>query len=358
MEFKPIEYMEWIKKRPRVKYDFCRSGVEDVSLKDLDMEALDLEIFGENSYGYPPLSLAVSHRYGVGEENVMLALGTSHALFMICAALIEDGDEVLVEKPAYEPLKAVPRAFGARVKRFERRFDTGYEIEIDAFEKELGSKTKMVFVTNLHNPSGAKISSSILKEMAAKIREQNAVLVVDEIYLEFLENESAQTSFGLEDNIVSISSLTKVFGLGDLRCGWILASTELVEKMNIIQDYSHVEGVFIGECISSKVFGQLEALRKKREEHIQKNLNLISQHIEGNSQLTWVKPAGGVICFPRVGKGLSGDELAGILREEFDVAVVPGSLFEDSRHFRLGFDAPTENLAFALESIEEILLRY
>ncbi|MGD2245752.1 MAG: pyridoxal phosphate-dependent aminotransferase [Candidatus Aminicenantes bacterium] len=358
MDFKPIEYMEWMKTRERVKYDFCRSGVKDMSLKDLGIKADDLEIFGENSYGFPPLIKAVADRYKVEEENVMLTQGTSHALFLVCASLLKEGDEVLVEMPAYEPLRAVPQAFGARVLRLERRFETGYTVQLDEFEQRLSPGIKCVLLTNLHNPSGAVMSSSTLKDMAEIARRKDVVLVIDEIYLEFLESDSGQTSFHLGDNMAVISSLTKVFGLGDLRCGWVLATPELVKRMKIIQDYSIIEGVFIGELISSIIFGRLDAIREKKSKRISTNLRMIKEFVEGESRLEWIKPAGGVICFPRIINGLTGDEMARILRKEFDTAVIPGKLFEDSRHFRLGFDAGTEELAFVLDSMGQILERY
>jgi aspartate/methionine/tyrosine aminotransferase len=128
-----------------------------------------------------------------------------------------------------------------------------------------------------------------------------------------------------------------------------------VEKMKIFLDYSLVEGVFIGELIASKMFDQLASIKLRKKERIHQNVNLIKGFIESESRLTWIEPSGGIICFPRIESGLSGDELARILWEDFDTAVIPGSLFESPQHFRLGMDVESFVLAEVLEHIKEVL---
>ncbi len=355
MEFRPIKYMEWMKTRGQTQYDLCSSGLSNLRLKELGIDFGDLEIFGENSYGYPPLIQAIANRYQVQQENVMLSVGTSHALFLVCALLLMKGDEVLVEKPGYEPLWAVAKAFGGRIIRLDRKYEQGYAFNLDELEKHLSENVKFILLTNLHNPSGVSLSSSVLKDMADIAKKKEVFLVVDEVYLEFLEGKIGQTSFHLADNIIVISSLTKVFGLAGLRCGWILAPPEIVTKMKIFLDYSLVEGVFIGELISSKMFDRLDTIKLRYKERIHQNTNLIHEFIKGESRLTWIKPSGGIICFPRVESGLSGDELVRILRKDFDTSLVPGSLFESPQHFRLGMDAEPFVMAKVLENIKKVL---
>ncbi len=346
-----------MKTRGQAKYDLCPSGTSNLSLKDLGIDIEDLEISGENSYGYLPLIQAIANTYRVHEDNVMLAVGASHALFLVCALLLKGGDEVLVERPAYEPLWAVAQAFEGQIVRLDRNYEQGYVFSLDEFEKLLSEKVKFVLLSNLHNPSGVSLSSSMLKDMAAIANKKGVFLVVDEVYLEFLDGDIGQTSFHLADNIIVISSLTKVFGLAGLRCGWILAPPDIVVKLKIFLDYSLVEGVFIGELIASKMFARLASIKLKNKERIHNNVKLIKEFIESESRLTWIEPAGGIICFPRVESGLSGDELARILRKDYDTALVPGSLFESPQHFRLGMDVESSVLSEVLENIKEILAR-
>lgn len=355
MDFQPIKYMRWVKTRRRAQYDLCRSGVADTGLQELGIDLKDLEIGGDNFYGLPLLIHAIAQRYGVREENVMPALGTSHALFLVCGALLgEAGSEVLIEKPAYEPLVAVPKAFGARIRRWERHFDKKYTCDLEEFEKNLSGGIKFVLLSNLHNPSGVYLPPSVLEVMAEMTRKKGIYLVVDEIYLEFLE-ETVSTSFHLGDNLIVISSLTKVYGLGGLRCGWILAPVAVAQRLKTVHDHTIVEGVTAGEWISAHAFSRLDSIRKKHQERLRHHLGMVRGFFQGEQSLDWVEPEAGAICFPRIVEGPNGDDFAERLLNDFDIAVVPGSFFEDNRHFRLSFAVERDVLAYALEKIKHIL---
>lgn len=113
MEFQPIEYMEWAKLKSCGAVNLSRSGMPGLSLRDLPLSLEGLDINGEQPYGLPPLLEAIASRYGAQPENVVPTVGTSQAIFFACAALLERGDAVLVERPAYEPLLSCARVLGA-----------------------------------------------------------------------------------------------------------------------------------------------------------------------------------------------------------------------------------------------------
>jgi aspartate/methionine/tyrosine aminotransferase len=353
MRFKTIRYIEWFKTKSRVEIDLCSSSVVQLKRKDLDIAWDDLEVSGENFYGYPPLIEAIAERYGVNDDNIVSTIGTSHALFVVCAALVEPGDVVLVEAPVYEPLLAVTEAFDAQVMRLPRRFELDYGFSLEEFESLLTPRTKFVLLTNLHNPSGAHISQSFLSEVVQSAREKGILAVIDEIYLEFMEDEP--TAFHLADNVIIISSLTKVFGLGHLRCGWVLAQPELAKRMRRIIDYINVEGTYIGEKIAHQMFGHLDKIKRKNRELVNRNKALVGELVSQEPCLNWVEPADGVVCFPRIESGLTGDELALRLRANHDTAIVPGSFFEKPQHFRIGFGGDSNALAKGLANIREVL---
>jgi hypothetical protein len=358
MRIDPVVYMEWAKLKPEFKFNLTRSGMPDCRLADFDLDRRELEINGEHSYGYPPLIEGIASRYHVAGRNVMTTNGASEAVFLICASFLEPGDEVLVEKPAYGPLLDVPRFLKAEIKRFERRFEDGYLIDLDHFRSSLSSRTKLVVLTNVHNPSGALLSAQTLKELAGAAAEAGAMVLVDEIYLEFVEGKAGETSFHLADNIIVASSLTKVFGLGGLRCGWIIAPAELIENLKRLVDHVSVEGVFVGEQISALLLAQLDSLKTKNRALIAANLSLVRDFIRVENKLSWVEPAPGIICFPRVEARLDGVQLARILSEKFDTGVVPGHFFEEPKHFRLGFGVSRDILTQGLENIRSVLRNY
>lgn len=353
MRFDTIKYMEWFKTKHSAKIDLCSSSVKQLENKELGISLDDLEITGEDFYGYPPLLQAIAQRYEVEEVNVVSTVGTSQALFLVCAALLESGDEVLIETPVYEPLVAVPEAFEARVVRLARRFEDEYQFSLELFERLLSPQTKLILLTNLHNPSGALIRRSHL-QMVLKIASGRGIpVLMDEIYLEFLDDEP--TAFHLAENVFVISSLTKVFGLGDIRCGWILAQPEWAKRLRRIIDYIHVEGVFVGEKVACRMFAELDEIKRRNKRLIETNRSLVRDWIDREKSVAWAEPAGGVVCFPRIESSLSGDELADILHRNYDTAVVPGSFFEQPQHFRLAFGGDTDVLAAGLENIGKAL---
>ncbi|UCE40956.1 MAG: pyridoxal phosphate-dependent aminotransferase [Candidatus Aminicenantes bacterium] len=353
MRFKTIQYIEWFKTKEKVAVDLCSSSVAQLQKKDLDIDWDALEITGDNFYGYPLLIEAIAERYGVKENNVVTTIGTSHALFLVCAALVDCGDVVLIESPAYEPILSVPEALEARVKRLDRKYEQAYGLSLEEFQSILTPATKLVLLTNLHNPSGVLFSRSFLSEAVLSAQEKGIPVVIDEIYLEFMDSEP--TAFHLADNVLVISSLTKVFGLGHLRCGWVLAQPELVKRMRRIIDYIHVEGTFIGEKIAHQMFAHLDTIKSKNKALIEENMSTVKDLIDRETSLSWVEPAGGVVCFPRIETGLTGDELAKKLRTDHDTAIVPGSFFERPQHFRIGFGGDSDNLVKGLAHIREVL---
>jgi len=356
MKFKAIDYMVWAKTHTRAAINLSLSSVGRPALSELKIDWSDLELsLPHNPYGYPPLTAAVADRFNVEEENVVLTQGASHALFLICAALLLPGDSVLIEKPAYQPLIAVPEAFNARVNRFERRYDQEYKIDPEQFSSALIPGTKLVLLTDIHNPSGIRLPRESIKLMAEKAQEIGAALLIDEIYLEFLSKHEERTAFSLADNIFVISSLTKVYGLGGLRCGWILTDPKSAERLKKINDYINVEGVHIGEQLAAIIFPQLDMLHSKNSSVISDNFGSIKRFIKKDPRLSWIEPAGGVVCFPRVTAEFSGDELAKHLRSNYDTGVVPGSYFEEKQHFRLGFGVVSEVLKQGLDNINNAL---
>ncbi len=358
MDLEPVRYMEWAKLGAAAKINLSRSGFADLSFAELGFDRQRLEIRGDHPYGFPPLIEAIASRYRVGARNVLPVNGASQGVFFVGAALLEPGDEVLVEQPAYEPLLSVPRFFRAQIKSFVRRFEDAYAVDFDALRAALTARTKLVVLTNLHNPSGAYLDDRSLRELAAAASANGAMVFVDEIYLEFLEGKEPETSFHLAENIVVTSSLTKVYGLGGLRCGWLLAPESLVERMRRLMDLVSVEGVYIGEQISAWVFSQLESLRALSRPLVERNFALVKDFVRAEKKLRWVEPAAGIIGFPRIEAGVDGSQLSRILREEYDTSVVPGHFFGEPAHFRLGFGVPTEVLQKGLENIRRALEPY
>src|ERR1044071_2951993 len=141
-------YMHWAKTRSVAKYNLATSGLGNLKLNELRVSLDDLELTN-GGYGYQPLIKSIATRYCVAPEEVVTAAGTTFANHLAMAALIKPGDEILFEHPAYEPMLALAHYLGANVKRFSRRFENAFRIDLDELESLITPNTRLIIITNL-----------------------------------------------------------------------------------------------------------------------------------------------------------------------------------------------------------------
>jgi aspartate/methionine/tyrosine aminotransferase len=346
-EARASDYMHWAKTRSRAKFNLATSGVANLNLRDLRVSLDDLEITGDSGYGYEPLIRSLTERYRVDQGCVVTAAGTSFANHLAMAALISPGDEVVLERPAYEPLLALAHYLRADVKRFDRRFEDGFHLLPAEIEKMISNRTRLIVITNFHNPSGVETDDSALKEIGEMARKVNARVLVDEVYLEMLFREPPPTAYHLGAEFIATSSLTKAFGLSGLRCGWIFAEPELAQRMWRLNDLFAATPVHAGERLSVLALQQLAGIAKSAGTRLDENRKLLNQFLDARNDLEAIRPPSGSIMFPRVNQGNS-EKLCTLLREKYETSVVPGRFFEMPGHFRVGIGGDFETLAAGL----------
>jgi len=351
---KSSEYMHWAKTRSQARFNLATSGLANVKLAELEVSLAELEISGDAGYGYQPLIDLLADRFQVDKSSVVTAAGTSFANHLALAALINPGDEILFESPGYEPFLATAEYLGASVKRFERRFENGFAVSATEIERNLSPRTRLIVITNFHNPSGVLTDNRTLKEVGELAQRVNARVLVDEVYLEMLFAETPQTAFHLGDQFVVTGSLTKAYGLSGLRCGWILAEPALAEKMWRLNDLFAATPVHAGERLSVVALKQLPAIAERARIRLDKHRHLLNQFLDSREDLEAVRPQFGSIMFPRL-KGEDAGRLCDLLREKYKTSVVPGKFFEMPAHFRLGMGGDTEAFTEGLVRLGQAL---
>ena len=350
---KRSEYMNWAKTSSSARFNLATSGVTDLRLTDLRFSLDEMELAG-GGYGYPPLKDAISKRYRVAEESIVTAAGTSFANHLAMATLLNPGDEVLFEQPAYEPMLAVAQYLGANIKRFKRTFEDGFRVVPEEVERNISRATRLIVLTNLHNPSGVMESDETLRQVGEIASSVNARVLVDEVYIELLFEKQPRTSFHLGNEFVVTSSLTKTFGLSGLRCGWILAEPELATRMWLLNDLYAATPVHVGERLSVLAFEQLKELGERARTVLGPNRQLLNDFLDSREDLEVVRPEFGTIAFPRWRRG-NVDNLCELLREKYETSVVPGRFFEMPEHFRIGITGSTEMVASGLQRLADAL---
>ena len=350
MRHKHSDYMHWSKTQSRARFNLATSGVAPFPFRELQIDLKELEINGDNSYGYAPLQHAIAVHHGVDPDCVVESAGTSMANHLAIAAIIEPGDEVLIEHPAYGPILDIAQYLQANVKRFRRVEENGWAIDPAEVRRCITPKTRLIVITNLHNPTSAFTSDSVLREIGDIARSVGALVLVDEVYLDAVYEDTQRTSFYLGPEFVVTSSLTKVYGVSGLRCGWILAQPDLAWNMRRLNDLYSATPVFPGELLSVVAFKHLSLLRERARRTLEADRKLLRDFLAPQSAISAVSTEWGTTSFHRLLCG-NADVFLERLRSEFDTSAVPGRFFETPNHFRIGMGVNTEMFAEGLNRI-------
>jgi aspartate/methionine/tyrosine aminotransferase len=347
------DYMHWAKFKTPARFALTGSEVPHFRMDSLAIGIADLDLDGASHPRYPPLREAIATRYGVTPEQVVAADGTSMANFVAMAALISPGDEALIERPTYEPLVRAASFLGAEIKRFERRPEHRFRIDADAVAAAASERTRLIVLTNLHNPSSALAGDDELRAVAEVARKSNARVLVDEVYLDSAV-PPRRSAAHLGPEFVATNSLTKVYGLSGLRCGWILAEPELAERMWRVNDLFGVNQAHPAERLSCIAFHRIDAVIGDTPEILARNRALFNTFLASRDDLECMPAEHGIVAFPR---WLGGDteRLDALLRERYDASVVPGRWFGMPDHFRVGFGYPGDHFEEAVERLAAAL---
>ena len=351
-------YMEWAKLHSSAKFNLATSGMASLPLAELGVKIEQLEIKGPSIYGYEPLLTVIAARYRVPQECVVSAIGTSLANYLALAAATEPGDEILVELPTYELLLSTARYLGLQVRRFSRREEKDFAVDLEELKKNLRPETRVIVLTNLHNPSGALCPDSVLREIAALARQVNAFVLVDEVYREMLFEASPVSAFHIDpERFLITNSLTKAYGLSGLRCGWVLAPPEIAERMWHINDLHGSTFTHPGELLGVIAFQKLPQISARMKSQLDANRKLLSGFLASRSDVDYFWPQYGTIVCPHLRAG-GGDAFCEMLRNKFETSVVPGKFFECPDRFRIGVGIAPEEVRVALQQLGKALDSY
>jgi aspartate/methionine/tyrosine aminotransferase len=333
-------YMHWAKNQAPVRYHLASSEVPHFALDRLPLTIAGLSLDGASRHRYPPLREAIARRQGVTPDQVVIANGTSMANFLALATLIAPGDEVLVEAPAYEPMVAAASFLGGKIIEFERAASDGFRLDPAVVEAAITPRTRLVVVTNLHNPSSAFADEATLAAIGRLAERAGARVLVDEVYLDAAFAVAPRTAARLGETFVATASLTKVYGLSGIRCGWILADAELAERMWRLNELMGVAQPHAAERLGVVALDHLDEIVAPLPAHLERNRAIARDFFAGRGDLELDVPDAGITMFPRW-RGGDVDRLNERLRSRYDTSIVPGRFFGAAEHFRVGIGGDT-----------------
>lgn len=357
MRFDGVHYLRWAKEHQgRARYSLTCSNMRPVTLTELGLGLDDVAIASGDPDGYEPLKAVVAEQFGVSPAEVFIGSGATGCNFVAFAAALDEAaggpGHVLCETPGYTCLDDAVRPFGAAVETFARPYDSGFAIDCDDLRRRLRPETRLVVVTNLHNPSGAALRPAELVELAKLAEGHRCRVLVDEVYRDFVDEAASPMARRYGGRMTSVTGLSKVYGLSGLRVGLLFADAAFVRRCYRIVDYLAGSNSVPGDAIAAAALRRRARLVERARSIAAPALARVRAHVETDDLLEWAAPPAGIIAFPRIRRPVDTMALADYLEREYDLGVTPGDLFGLPGHVRLGFGLAEP------EELEEALRRF
>ncbi|MGH2506624.1 MAG: aminotransferase class I/II-fold pyridoxal phosphate-dependent enzyme [Ktedonobacteraceae bacterium] len=349
-----------------VRYDIAESGILPLSINELLAweepdaqeslldQLLNLRLGYSEACGSLALRSAIAATYRqAGPENILVTTGAIEANFLLFNVLLDTGDEVIAQSPAYQQLISVPRAVTGHVSLWNVRSEGGFRFDLADLERLLTPRTRLIIVNTPHNPTGALLSQEELSRIYQLAESVGAQLLCDEAY-RWLEIPGGVNpdypAFNLGSRGISVGTVSKPFGLPGLRIGWIAAPEETIAACWALRDYLSLSPGKLNDALALLAF-------KHRERIVARNSAIITQNLatargwfaERQDLLSWSPPRGGLLSLVRYNLPIASLDLANHLAKEYSVMLAPGSAFGFEHHLRLGIGQEPQIFAQGLE---------
>ena len=296
-------------------------------------------------------------REEIGADNVFVVSCAEEGIFVLYHALLGADDHVIVEAPCYESGLEVARSTGAAVSEWRRRGEDGWAHDVAALRKLIRPNTKVIYVNTPHNPTGLIMPRGVFDEVMQIARERNIIVFCDEVYRELEHDPAMRLPAGCEvnENAVSLGSMSKTYGLAGLRLGWLVTrDAKIIQRCLDFRYYTTISNSAPSEFLSALALRHRDVLVKRNLEIVHRNLALLSAFLEKQGELfSWVKPNGSPIGFVKF-RGKSGVlEFCDDLVQKAGVMLLPGTVYDEPKYMRFGYGR--KNMPEALGKLEEYL---
>ncbi len=330
------------------------------------------------SQGLPELREEIAALYRGATPAQVLVAAPEEAVFLFMNALLEPGDHVICTFPGYQSLYELALSIGCEVTFWEAVEAEGWGFPPDRLEKCLRPQSKLVICNFPHNPTGALPTREDFARMLTAAGSVGAWVLCDEMYrlLESAEEIRLPAAVDEYERAVSLSGMSKVFGLAGLRIGWVVTHDQaLLERMGLLKDYTTICSSAPGELLALMALRSREQILRTHRDRVRRNIESASEFfVRHAARLLWVPPRGGTVCFPRLLRGDAEAPAPGDRRvdpagrtpgegteafcarvlQDTGVLLLPSTVYEyGDEHFRLGLGR--EDFAEGLDVLDAYL---
>ncbi len=347
-----------------VEYDMSESGIRAVTLNELVELGFDLKGIMDMPLGYSQSNGTIELREELSKiypsttiDNIEVTNGTAEANYLLCLAILKEGDEVAFEVPNYMQLGGVARSLGARVNKFSLDFGKSWEPDWEEFEMAMSEKTRLVYISNPNNPTGAILSDRAMQRILKRCEEVGAYLISDEVYIgsEF-DREQTKSFWGMNDRVIVTSGLSKAYGIPGIRIGWIVGHRELVHECWTQHDYITIGPNKLSDFMARIAVKQenREKLYSRTQKILKNNLPVMKDWLNSfDGFFTFHPPGAGAFCFPKYKSDIPSHDICKTILEKQSTLITPGSHLGLEGFLRIWVGAKPEFMKEGLRRIEQ-----
>jgi aspartate/methionine/tyrosine aminotransferase len=341
-----------------IRYNLAESSMRDISLGDLDVHLKELVLFYGEHRGVLKLREAILEDSKVlTADDILVTAGAATALFIVSTSLLSPADHLIVIRPNYGTNLETPRAVDCQMTIIDMSFDDDFEIDIEAIQQAITPATRLISITNPHNPSGRLYSAETIDTLVLLAERYHCHLLIDETYRDLNFQTPLMPYYAEQsESVISVSSVSKSFGAPGIRIGWIISrDVKLMEIFLAAKEQITLCNSVVDEEIAFYLLTNKARFIKPNHIHIRNNFVYLKDWFAQQPYLEWVEPEAGVVCFPRLKKEYSIDmeTLYKMLYDKHATIVGPGHWFERGKtYMRIGFGYPTpEELKAGLDAL-------
>lgn len=362
MQFSKVPLEEWMREFYfDTELDLGSSGFRPYSFEEVKKiahisdEDLNAVVFDDSeTLGALSLRRAIAERWGNGDpECVMVSSGSNDVSFLVMTGLLRAGDEVVTTSPIYHTHDKIAETLGCHIKRYDLRWEDGFEVDMDAFTALITPQTRMVVVNFPHNPTGTSITPAQLQQLIDACAEADAFLVWDAALAELVfEGEPLPAPFPAYEKALVIGTMSKAYAMPGIRVGWCLGRPEYFEKCILWKDFTSLYVSPWIEMVAQKAIEHADSLRDGRMAEAAANLHTLETWMNDMAgYAAWRKPRGGVTAFIHLPQVTRSDVFCKSLATEKGVMLVPGTAFKHPQHVRLGIASPPDEFSQGLSRL-------
>jgi aspartate/methionine/tyrosine aminotransferase len=349
----------------RAELMLSSSDCESLAVADLlalEPDARERLLSLQLGYTEVPGSAELRDAIAAGYERVapadVLALAAAEeGIFVAYHALLGAGEHAVIETPCYGSALELARSTGAEVSEWHRRYEDGWAHDLLALEGLLRPDTRLLYINSPHNPTGRAMSPEVFARVVELARERSLVLFSDEVYrgLEHNPADRLPSAVDAYEHAISLGAVSKAHGLPGLRVAWLAArDPALLERVKDMKLYTTICSPAPSELLVALALRHGERLIARSRELMLANVRLLDELLARRAELfEWVRPNAGPIGFPQVRAELDVEQWCEQIAERAGVLLLPGSVYGQPRHLRLGFGRAS--LAQAIERLDGYL---